>query len=634
MRRIVAGVSMMTVAVAAVIGGTAIAGSARRGAVPVGDAQASSGDYVPGEILVKYKRGVGAYARAAVRISSAAAVRSDVPEFRTQLLSLPEQASVEATVSRLNADPRVAFAEPNYRINLLYTPNDPKFKQLWGFDNTGQAHGISDPPPSTLTGTEDADGDVTEAWDTQKGAASTVIAVVDSGVDVTHPDLKANIWVNKAEKHGVPGKDDDKNGYIDDVKGWDTAADDKGVLETTKATGWDHGTHVAGTIAARMDNQEGVVGVCPKCKVMVLKFMKPITVDGKKVMSGNVAAQIEALAYAKKMGADIINGSYGSTMFSLAERNAQASLAAKNILGVYSAANSAGDNDLSVALDTNDDGYRETPISPGYPASYDLPGILSVAASAHDDRLGYFTGCASTAEMWRCSFSNAGQESVDVAAPGVDTLSTVPGGKYAFFNGTSMASPFTAGVAGLIKSEHPEYSPTEIKAAIMNSVDRPAALDVFDVHWLPAARTGSWTRSDGRVNADLALDAPTTLLPTTDGNISGAVPITGQMSGEVSWGGENHDVNDVFKLDLEADQLYSAVLEGSADSSGGSLDLLAYGPGTKEIYQWKKLVKSGRSSSNDESFTFTPTRSGTHFFQVSAFLSDPATYTLSVVPAS
>ena len=639
MRRVVASISMMAVATAALAAGTAAATANSKRSVqpPVQGRPTELAPHAPGEVIVSYKEDVGRRARAGVRSVAGARLKSDIPAFDTQVLSLPAQASVEATVARLNADPRVDFAEPNYRLDLAYTPDDPSFTELWGFQNTGQAHGISDPPPSTFAGTNDADADVPEAWDTEQGENSTVIAVVDSGVDVTHPDLDDNLWRNPGESGNgkeTNGLDDDANGKVDDVYGWDTAGNDNILIEDPSIVGYDHGTHVAGTIAAE-DNSEGVVGVCPNCKIMVLKFMKPIDTDGDEVpdtVSGLTSDELEAYAYAKQKGASIVNGSFGSYGFSLAQRKAIAGLQKNGILAVYAASNSAGDNDLSIS---NRSG---APISPGYPASYTLPNIVSVAASSSDERFGYFTGCASERPRHACAFTNYGQQSVDLAAPGVDIFSTLPGNTYGHFNGTSMASPFVAGVAGLVKSYMPLLTPVQIKNAIMRGVDKPASLRKLDA-WVISTNgyEGKWVLTNGRVNADKALDMATSAagvknFPKTDGNVDGAVGMAGMVSGSAGWGPAG-DVNDVYKKKLIRGVQYKVVLDGAKGNTDGccSLDVIVYRPGTKEIYQWGKALRGGFvKDSNDEAFTVTAKETGMHYIQVNSFLSDKFGYELSV----
>ena len=602
---------------------------------------ARSTDYVPGEVLVKYKRSVEARGRVAVRSAAGLEVKSRIPAFATEVLRTPAGRSVPATVARLSRDPRVKLAEPNYILRptgTLPIPNDPEFSDLWGFNNTGQNHETTDGGPAR--GTADADGDVLEAWSTTQGSEETVIAVVDSGVDVNHPDLAANIWQNPDETPGG-GDDGDPNTYPNDVNGWDFAQEDNTLLETkteNQVLGTAHGTHVAGTIAAQGDNATGVIGVCPNCKIMVLKFMKPVNTDmipGPDEMLGNVRDELEALAYAKQMGADIVNGSYGGTGYSGLQRSALAGLKRKGVLGVFAAGNYALDNDIGL-LDS--DGV---PLSPAYPASYELPEIVSVGAGNHRDQYGYETECAKQFTRNFCSVTNFGEESVDLVAPGIDIASTVPtqeneNGDIDVYNGTSMASPFVAGVAGLIESAQPSLTPMEIKSKLMRGVDKPSTLDnVFSTLLSSSSNAGwpgVWSRTDGRINAVKALGAPTTPIPATDGSIREARLLESSQKGALVWGG---DTNDVYKKRLDKGKTYEVTLNGPPLVSGEedfSMDLLVYRPGTKDLWQFGKLFRasgrSGGTNSNDEVVRFTAPRNGRFYFQVSSFLSLKYPYTL------
>ena len=599
---------------------------------------APSTDYVPGEVVVQYRRSVETSGRMAVRNGANLQVKSRIPQFATEVLRTTASESVPATVARLSRDPRVKFVEPNYILRPIggaAVPDDPDFPNLWGFNNTGQSHSTTDSGPEA--GTADADADVLEAWDTTQGSEETVIAVVDSGVDVTHPDLAANIWENPDDPPG--GGDDDGNGFIDDVHGWDFAENDGSLLDANKESdvvGTAHGTHVAGTIAAEGYNNTGVIGVCPNCKIMVLKFMKPVNTDnfpGPDEMLGSIAAELKALAYAKQNGAHIVNGSYGSSAYSQQQRSAIAGLLRKGVLGVFAAGNSALDNDIGL-LDSNG-----RPVSPNYPASYELPGIISVGASNDRDRYGYFTGCAEQFTRNFCSMTNFGDEAVDLVAPGIDIKSTIPEQEskdYDVYNGTSMASPFVAGVAGLVRSADDSLSPMQIKNKLLRGVDSPNTLhSVYSALLNPGSNAGwpgVWNKTDGRVNAAGALTAPTTVIPATDGSIRGARRVESSQKGSLVWGG---DTNDVYKKRLVEGNTYKVTLNGPPLVSGEedfSMDLYVWRPGTKDLWQLSKLFRasgrSGGTNANDEVVKFMAPRDGKFYFQVSSFLSLKYDYTL------
>ena len=395
-------------------------------------------------VLVKFKAGVSQ--RRIDRAFSGAGCRQN-RGFRSRLVKGLTRAevgrgrSMASTLRRLRNNRDVEFAEPNYILTAYAVPNDPQFSSLWGLNNTGQTGGVAD-----------ADIDAPEAWNLQVGG-NVVIAVVDSGVDYTHPDLAGNIWSNTAEIPGN-GRDDDGNGYVDDVRGWDFANNDNNPMDDNN-----HGTHVAGTIAASGNNGQGVVGVNWSAQIMPLKFL---TSTG----SGTTADAIAAVDYAVANGARIINASWGGGPYSAAMFNA------------LSAANNAGV--LFVAAAGNDGRNNDT--TPSYPADYDLPNVISVAATDDADTL--------------AGFSNFGVASVDLGAPGVSILSTIPGNGYATYSGTSMAAPHVAGVAGLVVASNPGIGIAALRAALLGSTDVVADLS-------------GRTVTGGRVNAFNALGGST-----------------------------------------------------------------------------------------------------------------------------
>lgn len=594
--------------------------------------------WVPGELVVRFASGARRSRATRVLDARAAKIKERLPGRGLAVVDLAAGDSVPRALEAFRRDPAVVDAEPNKLIYPAGTaPNDDKWEELWGLNNTGQEHRITDPPPATMAGTDDADGDVLEAWDKETGTPEAVVAVLDSGVAVSHSDLDANIWANPGE---IPnnGLDDDGNGFVDDVNGWDFAEEDKGLLENDASiSGADHGTHVAGTIAAEKDNATGVVGVCPECNLMVLKFMKPTDTNGDNqpdTMAGTLSAELEALAYARREGADIVNASFTTFLWSQAERRAYKKTGEAGVLTVAAAGNSSLDNDMLLSYQFPDGSIA---FSPEYPASFNLPRILSVAATNHNDEYGYFTGCATEFAKWRCEFTSWGHDSVDVGAPGVDIVSTVPGG-YDYFNGTSMAAPFTAGVAALVESEHPAYGPMDLKNAIMNSVDTPSSLREMPAFKQGPAE-GRFTRTSGRVNADAALNGSTAnATPLTDGNIDGARRMRKVKNDRVAWPA---DTNDVFKRRLRKNKDYKVRLDGPA---GKDFDLIVWKPGTKEIWQLEdgcflggagpcqmlKYLQKRDGSRADEEYRFTPKKSGVYYFHVSAYLFNKGSYTIKV----
>jgi subtilisin family serine protease len=335
--------------------------------------------YVPGELLVKYRPSMGAAAAGYYRTHWGV---SNIRTFKStgvQHVKLPRDMTVEEALEVFRTDPDVLYAEPNYYWHLATTPDDTHFDQLWGLHNTGQSI-------NGTNGTADADIDAPEAWNISTGSSNVVIAVIDSGVDYNHPDLPANIWINSGEIAGN-GIDDDGNGYIDDTRGWDWVDDDNDPMDYN-----DHGTHVAGTIAAVGNNATGVTGVCWSAKIMVLRAFDTLG-------SGTTALEIEAIEYANAKGAHIINNSWGGTGFSSFLKDA---IDASSAVVVCAAGNEGTNNDST----------------PFYPASFTSTNIIAVAATDQNDN--------------RASFSNYGATSVDVAAPGVNIYSGSPARKNIF----------------------------------------------------------------------------------------------------------------------------------------------------------------------------------------------------------
>jgi subtilisin family serine protease len=592
---------------------------------------------VPNEIIVRFRPQVDR--TTATRTVAALGARTIARGVGGFAVVRAGDAPVTELIAQLAASPEVAYVERNLARLPAAVPNDPMFTQQWGLSNTAQQHPISGSPSVTRAGVADADIDAPEAWDTEQGDPETVVAIIDSGTDVAHPDLAPNIWVNPGEIPGN-GLDDDGNGFPDDVNGWDFARESDQLLQPEGAyPGWDHGTHVAGIIGAAANDATGVAGVCPSCRLMVLKVFKPGDTDRdgiRDTMVADVGSVLEALDYAIEMGADVVNGSFGGSIIaSRAERTMIKRGIAAGITMVFASGNEDGDNDLLATVDFDGDGVIDI-ASPSYPASYDLTGIISVAASNDSDQYGSSSGCVSQqgSPRWPCFFTNWGRYSVDLAAPGVDVVSTLPNNSYDFFDGTSMAAPHVAGVAALVKSRHPGYRPAQVKAAILNSVDLPSSLHEIFPFPDRGGVTGDFTVTSGRVNAAAALDASTVSRHgRTDGSIRGARRLEERVTGAVRW---PEDVNDVFKKRLRAGARYEVVLNtaGRAD-----LDLQLYKPGTNDIWQLDEAcINRGRcklfgpdpTESGDVTATFTAGVTGTYYFHVNAWILNAGSYTLRI----
>lgn len=634
------------------------------------DLAAEVANWVPGEAVVRFRPGLTRAQGAAAVAARGARIAERVGGGRAfARVKLPPGLSVAQGVKQLRGDPRIAEAEPNLLRFVSHIPNDPLFPEQWGLNNNGQPHQTSQGVGQTTSGKPDADIDAPEAWDLEQGGPDTVIAIIDTGVDVTHPDLAPNIWVNEGETgldangndRATNGIDDDNNGYEDDVNGWDFAEDDDTLLHSDQTVfGAEHGTHVAGIAAAAMDDTTGVAGVCPRCSIMALKIGEPITDDntGERFMGLTLDAELEAIEYAIDKGADVINASFGAPiLWSRMEWNAYRDLGNAGVLAVIAAGNGRGDNDLLLTLDYDGD-CEFDPItctvesmSPIYPASYNLPGIISVAASTDDDEYGIISDCAVREdEEWQCFFTNWGHESVDVAAPGTDVISTLPNNGYAVFDGTSMAAPHVAGLAGLVKSRSERLGfgadPASVKTAILRSAERPPGsfdtVRAFPRELFPQApATGDFTFTDGRVNAARALtDEPvvTAPAPPSDGNIDGATRIRKRVTDRVSW---PEDTNDVYWKRLRKGRRYRVVLRPDRASD---LDLWVWKQKTKEIWQIQlgcidptfKACKLLDVSANEvtqqvrERVTFRAKKTARHYIQVVAWLFNSDNYTLRV----
>jgi len=349
----------------------------------------------------------------------------------------------DSAITLQSVDPCIEYMEPNYIIRLDKTPNDPDFDQLWGLDKIS----------------------ATAAWDIRT-ESNVIIAVIDSGVDYTHPDIAANMWVNHGE---IPnnGIDDDGNGYIDDVYGYDFGDNNSEPLDD-----YGHGTHCAGTIAAVGNNSTGIVGVNWSAKIMALKIMdaeRKLDI-GNDDPKGTIGYVIPAIEYATKMGARVMSNSWGGGGRSQALSNAIQAAQEKGILFIAAAGNDK----------------RDTEVFPHYPASYDLDNIISVAATNQYDELSIFPFC-----YYPCG-SNYGAISVDLSAPGSDIYSTLPGGIYGSMDGTSMATPHVAGVAALLWSANPSWTYQQVRNRIFSSVDKIPSL-------------AGKTVTGGRLNAHRAL---------------------------------------------------------------------------------------------------------------------------------
>ncbi len=360
--------------------------------------------------------------------SIGAKVVKTYPHINACLVTIPEDMNVKECIEFLKKQSNIKDAEPDYIYHADLLPNDTDFDRLYGLHNIGQTGGVSD-----------ADIDASDAWDINSDCSKVVVAVIDTGVDYNHPDLSTNMWRNPGE---IPGnlKDDDGNGYIDDIYGIDTVNKDSDPMDDRN-----HGTHVAGIIGAVGNNSTGVTGVCWNAQIMALKFLD-------RNGFGNGSDAIECINYMIDMkkthniNVKVCNNSWSSSNYSSALRSAIFFAKEADILFVASAGNNGKDND----------------VLPVYPANYDVKNVVSVASTDHNDNL--------------ASDSNYGATTVDIAAPGVNIYSTTRDNTYNFLSGTSMAAPHVSGTAALLWSKDEKLTFNIIRNKILLLVDPLPAL--------------------------------------------------------------------------------------------------------------------------------------------------------------
>lgn len=437
--------------------------------------------YKADELLVKFKPGVAAdKANVIARGTGVKSIKSfrrphqlkSSAIDRWRHIKLNSGSDIDAIRTRLLKNPNVELVEYNYTLSAHLLPNDPEFTQLWGLHNIGQTEGGID-----------ADIDAPETWDITTGNSNVVVAVIDTGVDYTHEDLAANMWVNAGEIAGN-GVDDDGNGYIDDVHGYDFLNNDADPMDDVS-----HGTHVSGTIAAVANNGIGITGVSWNARIMALKFL---SFEG-----GLASGAVSAILYATDMGATVMNNSWGGDFYSQIIKDAISDAEASGVLFVASAGNSYNDNDRM----------------PVYPASYGLPNMITIAATDHNDI--------------KADFSNYGANTVDLGAPGVSIYSTIPNAGYISKEGTSMAAPHVSGAAALLLSKYPLLNYTQIKSRLMASADTVTGMRGL-------------TASNGRLNIFSAIDDDT-INPAAINDL--AVNTIEEFSITLNWTASGDDIN-------------------------------------------------------------------------------------------
>ncbi len=363
-------------------------------------------------------------------------------------------------LSELNEDTSILLAEKNYLMELFefQYPNDPYLDSSWAFENTGSyTHYYSSFPIEQLS-TEGIDMNIWEAWEhypiPKEETKQVTIAIIDTGVDYQHPDLKDQMWVNPNE---IPnnGIDDDGNGYIDDIHGWDFFHNDASICDsipTKNGYGYtanpddndNHGTHIAGIIGATANNGIGIAGVASNVNVKIMS----LKIHGGTTSGGSIANALKAIRYAEAMGADICNLSWGTPNYSQA---LELIIRESSMLFVTAAGNTGKNND-------------KTPV---FPANLQLPNLISVA----------FIDCNGTLDP----DSNYGVSTIDIAAPGKDIYSTIVG-NYGSSSGSSMAAPYVTGLAAMIYAYQDYRYPLQVKEQIINTLTPLNSLNGYIIH--------------------------------------------------------------------------------------------------------------------------------------------------------
>jgi thermitase len=373
-------------------------------------------------------------------------------------VNLDDRRSEAAALVRLMKNPDVEYVVENVRFHALGTVNDPRYAEQWAL----------------------AKVNAERAWDKTPGSKNVVVAVIDTGIDHTHEDLKDNMWINADEVAGN-NKDDDNNGYVDDVYGYDFRDNDADPQDLTSDKNPGHGTHCAGIIGAVGNNAKGISGINQSVSLMAVRFLGA---DG----SGDLMTAAKAIDYAVNNGANVISASWGAAVQRSAVEpilEAVQRAADKNIIFVAAAANDGANNDT-----------REV-----YPANGGLANMISVAASQSDDT--------------KPSWSNFGKMKVDLASPGHKILSTLPANKYGELSGTSMATPLVAGLVAMIHSSTADDAQLDgptvksilqasgtqvgIETACNCRVDAPAALDVVEARKLTVVPNAVTIAPEGTV---------------------------------------------------------------------------------------------------------------------------------------
>lgn len=510
------------------------------------------------EILVKFKPGTAESRRNSVHRKHGSKKQKDFKRLNLHQVQLKKGLSVEAALKLYQADPSVEYAEPNYMVSAAAIPNDSyygstgswgqSYRDMWGLQKM------------QLEGT----------WDLTQGSPDVIVAVSDTGLDFSHPDIQENIWTNPSEG-AYDGIDDDSNSFVDDLHGWNfdahsnNPADDHG-----------HGTHVSGTIAAGTNNGMGVAGISWHAKIMPLKFLDSYG-------SGSTADGLATIIYAADNGARVVNCSWGSTSYSRSLEDAINYAFGKGVVVVAA----AGNNSSHAAS--------------FYPAGYD--NVLTVAATDNNDQ--------------KASFSNYGQ-AVEVAAPGVEILSLraagtdmygggthVVGTEYYRANGTSMAAPHVSGLAALLFSQHPAWSAPQVMTQIVGTADGigDASVGSGRVNALSAL-----TREQQSVRLQYRGYTMTPLSGANDGTLhpgdSYQVTVSLQNSAAPSSATVTLSCNDPYVTVVNGSASYASLASWSITDNAATPFSFAVSPQAPKMHQVNFTVNIAAGDGSTSSFSF------------------------------
>jgi thermitase len=382
---------------------------------------------VPGEYIVKLKPQLSAMNKQLAQAGLRSFIKSQILGQNIVVIKRPVFEAEKSALETLAHNELVEIVEPNFIYRTKRLPNDPKLDLLWGLRNIGQKDSDGQ------VGIAGIDTQVEKAWDIQTGSRKIIVAVIDTGVDYNHPDLKENMWINEPEQNGTAGVDDDNNGVVDDIYGYNAINNSGNPMDDQG-----HGSHCAGTIGAKGNDEKGIVGVNWDVRLMGVKFLDA---NG----SGTLENAIKAIDYATKMGAHIQSNSWGGGGFSQTLYEAIVRANEGGALFVAAAGNESNNNDSR----------------PSYPATYQIPNIISVAAI---DNRGQ-----------KADFSNFGKNTVHIGAPGVNVYSST-GGQYDSWSGTSMATPHVSGVAALVWANEENLTAAEIRSRLLATAKPIAGL--------------------------------------------------------------------------------------------------------------------------------------------------------------